>query len=246
MRVRLTIAYDGAPFAGWQSQAAGDSVQDAIERALAKIAKTKITLHGAGRTDAGVHALGQSAHFDAPEDARLTIADWLRALNGNLPGAIRIVRARRTNEDFHARFSARGKLYRYEIRTGATLPPHEFRRAWHVPRDLDVARLRETVAIFSGPHDFHAFSANRGSPPKSTVRRIATARVRQVGTRVAITFEGDGFLYKMVRMLVGAGVRVARGREPLARVRALLDDPSSGRWTYVAPADGLHLVRVLY
>jgi tRNA pseudouridine38-40 synthase len=246
VRIRLTIAYDGTSFAGWQSQAAGDSVQDAIERALAKIAKTKITLHGAGRTDAGVHALGQSAHFDPPATTRLSPVEWQRALNGNLPGTVRVLRASRAKADFHARFSARGKIYRYEIHLGPVLPPAEFQRAWHVPHELDVARLRKAVALFVGSHDFHAFSANRGNLPKSTVRRIASARVVQAGPRLAVTFEGDGFLYKMVRMLVGAGVRVGQGREPLAQITARLKDPTVGRWSFVAPADGLHLVRVLY
>lgn len=246
MRIRLTIAYDGASFAGWQSQAAGDSVQDAIERALTRIAKTKITLHGAGRTDAGVHALAQSAHFDTPENVNLSMEAWRRALNAHLPGTVRALRVRRAPADFHARFSARGKVYRYEIHAGPVLPPAEFRRAWHVPGELDVDLLREAIAVFAGRHDFHAFSANRGSTPKSTVRTIRSAHVARRGPRIAVTFEGDGFLYKMVRMLVGAGVRAGQGREPLERIEARLNNPAVGRWNFVAPADGLHLVRVLY
>jgi len=246
MRVKLTIAYDGAPFAGWQSQAGGGTVQDFIEAALAKIAGQKITLHGAGRTDAGVHALAQIAHFDAPGTARLAPTAWLSALNATLPATVRILRAEQVADDFHARFDARGKIYRYEICTRAVLPPHRFRRAWHVPQGLDSDLLRDTLQIFVGAHDFRAFAANRRTPVMDPVRRIASIRTVRAGHSLALTFEGDGFLYKMVRMLAGAGVRVAQGKESPERLRALLAAPTSGHWTFVAPADGLHLVRVLY
>jgi len=246
MRVKLTIAYDGAPFVGWQSQAGGGTVQDFIETALAKIGGQKITLHGAGRTDAGVHALAQIAHFDPPATTRLTPTAWRSALNATLPATIRILRASRAAEDFHARFDARGKIYRYEICTSAVLPPHRFRRAWHVPQGVHADRLRETLQIFVGAHDFRAFAANRRTPVTDPVRRISSIRVAHSGHSLALTFEGDGFLYKMVRMLTGAGVRVAQGKESSDRLRALLAEPTSGHWTFVAPADGLHLVRVLY
>ncbi|MDD5198583.1 MAG: tRNA pseudouridine synthase A, partial [Terrimicrobiaceae bacterium] len=185
--MRLTIAYDGARFSGWQSQTGGGTVQDAIETALAKIAKAKITLHGAGRTDAGVHALGQVAHFDAPADSRMAPADWLRALNANLPAAVRILRTSHARADFHARFSATGKIYRYELFTGAVLPPHRHERAWHVPGGVDAARLRETLQIFIGSHDFRAFTANRGKPVADSVRRITAIRVARSGHSLALT-----------------------------------------------------------
>ena len=246
MRLKLTIAYDGAPFSGWQSQVGGNTVQDVIEGSLAKIAETKITLHGSGRTDAGVHAFGQIAHFDAPPDSRMRPDAWLRALNATLPPTVRILRVSRVRADFHARFDARGKIYRYEIDTRPVLPPHRFRRAWHFPHGLDTGKLRETLQIFVGSHDFRAFAANRRAPVTDPVRCIASIRVVESGPSLALTFEGNGFLYKMVRMLTGAGVRVAQGRESAERVRALLAEPASGHWTYVAPADGLYLVRVLY
>ncbi len=246
MRLKLTIAYDGAPFSGWQSQAGGRTVQDAIEGALAKIAGGKITLHGSGRTDAGVHALGQIAHFDPPADSRMTPDAWRRALNATLPPSVRILRATRVSADFHARFSVRKKIYRYEIDTRAVLPPHHYQRTWHFPHGLDAAKLRDALQIFVGAHDFRAFAANRSAPVADPVRRIAAIRVTKSGPLLSLTFEGDGFLYKMVRMLTGAGVRVAQGRASAEQLRALLAEPTSGHWTYVAPADGLYLLRVLY
>ncbi len=245
-RIRLVIAYDGAPFAGWQSQAGGDAVQDAIEKVLALITKDPIRLHGAGRTDSGVHALGQVAHFDAPAESRMRPADWQRALNGNLPSSIRILRAARAGNDFHARFSAKGKVYRYDLWTADVLPPHLSQRAWHMPRPLDAAALQAALQLFVGSHDFHAFTANRGTPPGDTVREIQKIRVTQSGPSLRLTFEGEGFLYKMVRMLTGAGIRVAQGRADIATLRELLANPRAGRWTNVAPADGLYLVRVRY
>jgi tRNA pseudouridine38-40 synthase len=246
MRLKLTIAYDGAPFAGWQSQAGGNTVQDIIETALARVAQTPIRLHGAGRTDAGVHALGQVAHFDAPAESRMTAAEWQRALNGTLPPAVRIFRARRARADFHARFQAAGKIYRYDLCTAPVLPPHLFRRAWHMPHPLDIAALRAALDLFVGSHDFRSFAANRRSPVSDPVRCIEAIRIAQSGASLRLTFEGNGFLYKMVRMLAGAGIRVAQGREETGTLRELLANPRSEGWTFVAPADGLYLVRVRY
>jgi tRNA pseudouridine38-40 synthase len=244
MRLRLTIAYDGAGFAGWQSQSSGDGVQDVIEFALKRIASSPVKLHGAGRTDAGVHALAQIAHFDAPDTSRMTPAEWQRALNGILPPTVRILRIAKSSKDFHARFSATGKIYRYELWTGDVLPPHLHRRAWRLSHPLDRDGLHEALRIFEGTHDFRAFAANRGTPVASTVRTIRSIKIKKTGPLLRISFEGDGFLYKMVRMLVGAAVRVGTGREKPETLQALIR--GTGRWTHVAPADGLYLVRVRY
>jgi len=244
MRLKLTIAYDGGSFAGWQSQNHRGAVQDVLEAALARIAGAPIRMHGAGRTDAGVHALGQCAHADVPE-GRLAPADWQRALNAHLPPAVRVMRAQRAAADFHARFSARGKIYRYTMRLSPVLPPLEAGRVWHVARALDLAALREAAAFFAGRHDFSAFAANRGTEVADTVRTIRRAEVRQAGSLVTVTFEGDGFLYKMVRMMIGAAVKTAAGQEPLEGLRSRLAT-GAPKWTHVAPAAGLCLVRVLY
>lgn len=244
MRLKLIIAYDGAPYAGWQSQPGGNSIQDMLGAALRQINGAPVVVHGSGRTDAGVHALAQCAHVEVIKE-RLSPPDWLRALNGNLPPTIRVLKATKAAPDFHARFSAKGKIYRYLIRQGPVPLPHELGRAWHHPQALDLEKLRSAVALFAGRHDFAAFAANRGTPVLDTKRVIRRATVQKSGTRLRITFEGNGFLYKMVRMMTGAAVRVARDQATLADLRARLAR-GGPQWTHVAPAEGLYLVRVIY
>ncbi len=248
-RFKLTLAYDGAPFDGWQSQPAANAVQDHLEAALAAVAGVRLRAHGAGRTDAGVHALGQVAHFDAPGESRMDAAAWLRALNTKLPRALRVVASEAAPPDFHARFSAVAKTYRYEIDTAPVPHPLRRDRAWQRPSPpIDAALLREACALVVGRHDFAAFAANRrdGKDP-ATERTIAAAAVDRPGAeRLAVTLTGDGFLYKMVRLLVGGAVRVAEGRAPLSWIQQLLDNPGGGKCQYCAPAAGLYLVEVDY
>ncbi|MEO6055071.1 MAG: tRNA pseudouridine(38-40) synthase TruA [Chthoniobacterales bacterium] len=243
-RLKLTIAYDGTPFRGWQSQRTADSVQDVIEKALAKICKNPVRLHGSGRTDAGVHALGQIAHADV--DRPLEILEWRRALNNWLPQEIRILNAQFVPETFHARFSAMGKEYRYEIYNGEVLPPHLFRTVWHNRWPFDADLLRKAMHAFIGTHDFAAFSAKRAVPVDDTHRTIEHIRVVIKGPLIRLTFIGDGFLYKMVRMLTAAAMQVACGKETFRGMSQRLSHPESAVNPPVAPAKGLTLVRVLY
>lgn len=246
-RFKLTIAYDGAPFEGWQSQPGGETVQDKLESALAEIGGAPIRAHGSGRTDTGVHALGQVAHFDAPEGSRMDADTWRRAINAKLPRAVRVLAAEPVADDFHARFSATAKTYRYEIDTGEVLHPLRLGRAWHHPAALDHMRFGEACALYLGEHDFSAFAANRrdGKVP-DTVRTISSAEVSGTDTGLSVTFNGNGFLYKMVRLLVGGAARVARGREEKRWLSALLSDPSAGKCSHCAPGGGLYLVGVDY
>lgn len=243
MRLRLVIAYDGRPYAGWQSQVSGNTVQDLLQEAFWKVSGRKVAVHGAGRTDAGVHALGQCAHVDV--FGKMSPADWQRALNSRLPPMIRIVKCRRAASDFHARFCAKAKVYRYLIRNGPVLPPHEFGRAWHLPGPLDIAALRQAAATFTGHHDFAAFSAQGGKSVLETKRTIRRITISRRAGLLALTFEGDGFLYKMVRMLTTAMVRVGNGRISLEALERRLK-AASPKWNLVAPAEGLYLVRVVY
>ena len=243
MKLRLTIAYDGGPYAGWQSQPAGNAVQDYLEKAFSKIAGTRVIVHGSGRTDAGVHALGQRAHAEVPGEQ--SPGEWQRALNANLPPTIRVTRLNRAPGDFHARFSAKGKVYRYLVCNKPILPPHQFGRVFHVPQALDLGALRRAAALFTGRHDFGAFSANRGRAPRQTVRTIRKITLASRTGLIILTFEGDGFLYRMVRMVTGAMIRVAQHREDLESLRVRLKR-AAPRWNHVAPAEGLYLVRVLY
>ena len=244
-RLKLIVAYDGSQFSGWQSQARGDTIQDRIETAIANVVGEKLRVHGAGRTDAGVHALGQCAHVDLPS-TRLQPTVLTSAINASLPPQIRVLRCRFVAPSFHARFSCRGKVYRYRLATAPVLLPLEFGRAWHVIGKFDDASLRACGKLFIGTHDFSGFAANRGHPVDSTVRTIRKTRLRRTATTTVIEFEGDGFLYKMVRLMVGAMVQCAQGKKSVDDVRQRLLSLTTQRVGFVAPAQGLTLVRVLY
>src|SRR6476469_8436874 len=243
-RLKLIIAYDGAPFAGWQSQSHHNTVQDHIERALKRVTSRAVRIHGAGRTDAGVHALAQCAHVDV---LRLLPADrWVKALNALLPSAIRVLRCRYVSQDFHARLSAKGKIYRYRIWNASVLPPFEYRRAWHIARPLDLKVMKSAAKHFVGTRDFAAFAPNRGKPEASTIRTINSGRVRKKGPCVTIEFDGDGFLYKMVRLMVGALVQCALGKMRIDEITSRLRSGKIGSARFTAAAEGLYLVRVRY
>ena len=244
-RLKLIIAYDGTPFAGWQSQSHRNTVQDYIERAFGRITGKAARIHGAGRTDAGAHALGQCAHIDVPDEF-LAPARCVDALNALLPPAIRVLRCGYVSDDFHARLSAKGKIYRYRIWTTPVLPPFEYRRAWHIARPLDLKTLNSAAKYFFGTHDFASFAANRGKPEKSTIRAIYSVRVLQKGPCLTIEFDGNGFLYKMVRLMVGALVKCALGKMRIGEISARLESTDLSSPRFAAPAEGLFLVRVRY
>jgi len=243
-RWKCTVAYDGTAFQGWQSQPGGNSVQDVIERRLGKIFGRELRIHGSGRTDAGVHALAQVFHFDAnwphgPEKL-------LTALAGGLPPTIQVRRAQRVPAGFHARFSATGKIYFYNLYLGGRADPFAAPFCWSLLRRPDVAAMRKAAARLTGRHDFRAFSALNGAEKEDTVRRLRRLDFTGRGPRLRLTLEADGFLYKMARSLVGALVAVGQGKMTPEEVVALL---RSGRRTHrveTAPAHGLFLARVLY
>jgi tRNA pseudouridine38-40 synthase len=247
-RLKLTIAYDGRPFSGWQSQADANGVQDHIEAAFLSVGGIRLRIHGSGRTDAGVHATGQVAHVDVPR-GRLAPATWQAALNANLPPGIRIIRAshvRGGDDGFHARFSATGKRYIYRIWNASYMHPLEIGRAWHVPRALDRGILCQAASRLVGRHDFARFTANRGQKETDTVRTIHRMDIRTRGPLITLTVEGDGFLYKMVRLITGTIVRIAEGRAPLSFIHDLLSPHIRARTHFMAVAEGLYLNRVLY
>ena len=244
-RLKLVIAYDGTLFAGWQSQSHRNTIQDQLERAFKRINGDSVRVHGAGRTDAGVHALAQCAHVQVPGH-KLTPTRWAAALNALLPPAIRVLRCQRVSEDFHARFSAKGKVYRYRIWSAAVLPPLEYGRAWHVITPIDLGVIKSVASRFVGTHDFAGFTANRGKRESDTVRTIRSAIVRRRGPCLTIDFDGDGFLDKMVRLMVGSLVRCATAQLTVHDIAEKLDRGRSLQARFVAPAQGLFLVRVRY
>ena len=243
MRWRAVCAYDGTTFAGWQSQAGGNAIQDVIERRLAEIFKTSVRVHGSGRTDSGVHAHGQVFHFDA-EWAHGT-DKLLSALRNGLPAALQIKSIRRAAPEFHARFDARRKRYDYWIHLGDADP---FTRpyCWPIFKPLDVAAMQAAAAILRGRHDFRAFTALNGPEREDTVRELRRLDVLKRGRRVRITAESSGFLYKMVRSLVGVLVAVGEGKLTSAEVRALLHARERIPAVQTAPARGLFLTKVWY
>jgi pseudouridylate synthase I len=255
-RLKLLIAYDGAPFAGWQSQSHRNTIQDYMEHAFECVLGNQVRVHGAGRTDAGVHALAQCGHVDLTNN-RLSAARWTEALNALLPPTIRVLRCQYVSNDFHARLSAKRKIYRYRIWLAPVRPPFEYRRAWHIPRPIDLKILKRAARQFAGTHDFAAFAANRGKSAgrtdssrgereSNTVRTIHSVRVRQKGPCVTIEFDGDGFLYKMVRLIVGSLVKCALGKMRIEDVTTRLNAGQVGSARFAAPAEGLYLVRVRY
>ena len=243
-RLKLIIAYEGASFGGWQSQSHRNTVQDHLERAFERVTGEAVRIHGAGRTDAGAHALAQCAHVDVLKS--LPPDRWVKALNALLPSAIRVLRCRYVSQDFHARLSAKGKIYRYRIWTASVLPPFEYRRAWHVAQPLNLKILKSAAKHFVGTRDFAAFAANRGKPERTTVRTINSVRVRKKGPCVTIEFDGDGFLYKMVRLMVGALVQCALGKMRIDEITSRLRSGKIESARFAAPAEGLYLVRVRY
>ncbi len=250
-KLKLTIAYDGRSFSGWQSQPNSNTVQDTLTAALAEIAKQPIKIHGAGRTDAGVHADGQVAHFEPPSEIDMNPYNWVPALNTKLPPTIRILDCVEVPEDFHARFSAIEKTYLYDLCLAPILHPHMHGRAWHLPRLLDPITLGQALEHYLGEHCFRAFAVNRGNETAETeyTRVITRSEFKPHGDGYRITYTGNGFMYKMVRLLTGAAVQAAQGRLRLDDHRALLDQPEHlpfGKSPFCAPPDGLTLSEVKY
>jgi tRNA pseudouridine38-40 synthase len=245
-RWKVVCAYDGSGFSGWQSQLAGTSVQDVIESRLADVLGVATRVHGSGRTDSGVHARGQVFHFDAawqhgPEKLAA-------ALRHRLSKAIQIVSVRSASPEFHARFSATGKIYSYHIHLGDADP---FTRpyCWVILKALDVDAVCAAAEVLEGRHDFRAFSALNGRDPdeaSGTVRDLRRFQVRARGSRISMEAEADGFLYKMVRSLVGAAVAVGEGKLTLSEIRSIRSTGVRTARIQTAPAQGLFLDRVLY
>jgi tRNA pseudouridine38-40 synthase len=236
-------AYDGTGFAGWQSQQGGGAIQDVIEARLAQMFGGLVRIHSSGRTDAGVHAQGQVFHFDAAWNHG---AEKLQAaLRAGLPPAIQIKSLRTVSPEFHARFGATGKVYVYNIYLGDADP---FTRpfAWAIERPLKVEAMKAAAEVLRGKHDFRAFTALNGPPKDDTVRDLRRFELVRRGPRLRITAEADGFMYKMVRSLVGGLVSVGEGKLSPAQLREILQSRQRTPLVQTAPPQGLFLVKVFY
>lgn len=240
----MVVAYDGSAYAGWQVQPSHHTIQGALEAALHRITGEKVRVQCSGRTDAGVHAIGQVAHFDLAKP--VVLAKLQLGLNAVLAEDIRILALRRARPDFHARFSTSGKEYRYFIWNAAVLPPHIRHYRWLVRSPLDVAAMRRAAVLLVGKQDFAAFSANPNREIEGTVRHLHALSVTRRGPEVVIHARGDGFLYKMVRSLAGFLVRVGTGELPPSSAREILATKTRTATVPTAPPQGLFLWKVFY
>ncbi len=244
--LRLLIAYDGTDLAGWQRQANGETVQEHLERAFRTLTGEEITVHGSGRTDAGVHALCQNAHVRV-ENPRPPTDRLHRALNSLLPLEIRVLCAMEVPHEFHARFSARGKRYLYRIRWTEVPDPIERRYSYWVPQSLDLERMREAAVHFLGEHDFVAMASNPGHAYiRPTVRTIQAIHLLRRRGGADLVVQGSGFLYNQVRTMAGSLVAVGRGKEAPEWIAAILHSRDRSLAGPTLPPQGLFLLRVLY
>jgi tRNA pseudouridine38-40 synthase len=243
-RYRLTVEYDGAPFVGWQRQGAGRSVQEAIETAVRRFSGEAATVHGAGRTDAGVHALGQVAHLDLARDWP---ADRVRdALNAHLrPDPVAVVATEVAAPDFHARFSARKRHYLYRITDRRAPLALDRGRAWHVAQPLDATAMHAAARALIGRHDFTTFRA-AGCQAASPLKTLDRLDVSREGEEIAVRASARSFLHHQVRSMVGTLKKVGEGRWPERAVADALAARSRDRCGPVAPAEGLYLVAIDY
>ena len=247
-RIKLTIAYDGTHYDGWQWQPDGKGVQQFVEEALAKlIPPGPYRLHSSSRTDAGVHALGMVAHVDLPlAKGRMTPRKLRISINAYLPEDIRVLESTRAKPDFHARFHATGKQYRYTVWNHAAMNPLLRGRAWQVPVKLDYPAMKRAAKLFVGKHDFRSLATNRGQELKDAVRTMTRCDVNRSGPQINFVIEGDGFLYKMCRSIVGTLVQVGKGRFSETDIRKILAAENRGAAGMTAPAEGLVLWKVYY
>lgn len=247
MKVRLTIAYEGTGYAGWQFQKNAVSVQQRIEEALAHLLPDEVRLYSSSRTDTGVHAVGMVAHLEISQaELRMPIAKLQLALNAHLPDDIRVVAAKRAPSTFHARFDATGKQYRYYVWNHFTSNPMLRRHAWLVHNPLNIDAMRHGARYLLGKNDFVSFAGTRDYKMESTVRRLSRCDVKRSGLQITFVIEADGFLYKMCRGIVGTLVQIGQGKfapEDIEWMLARKDRRAAGM---TAPAHGLVLWKVFY
>jgi tRNA pseudouridine38-40 synthase len=242
--IKLTIEYDGTPFSGWQRQSRRPSVQAEVERAIRAVTHERVTLTGAGRTDAGVHALGQVANFKT--QTQLAATRVPAAMNAHLPPTIPVVRAADVPPAFHARFAATARIYRYAVLNRPAPSAILRHHAYHVPYPLQLNAMSAAMASLQGAHAFAAFRGGGRAAKAASVCTLRRAEVARSGDMVIFTFEADRFLHHMVRMMVGTLLKVGKGSLSVDAVSAILSSNSSQRAGPRVPAHGLYLVSVTY
>ncbi len=241
--IKLVLEYDGTAYHGWQRQINAPTVQGIIEDKIRVITKSKVNLIGAGRTDAGVHAKGQVANFRTA--ARLELVAWQRALNSLLPSDIAVLEAKEVSEKFHARFSARGKVYQYRILHRSHRSALDRLSVWHIPYPLNMNAMKQVAKILVGQHDFAAFQGSEGET-KTDRCHLKRLTIQRSGDLIMITIEADRFLQHMARNIVGTLVEVGRGKRKAQEVRKILQSRDRRLAGPTAPPQGLCLVEVKY
>ena len=241
--IRLTVAFEGSAYHGWQIQNDAPTVQGLLSGAIAKITGEKVKLTGSGRTDAGTHARGLVANFHT--GSRIEPGQILRALNRLLPRDIRVLSARRVNLKFHARKDAVSKVYRYQIYLGRVLPPHMMQEHFHYPYPINILQMARASGLFLGEHDFASF-AKTNSSASTTIRRIFRCELKKQGRRLLLTVEGNGFLHHMVRNMAGTLLEVGRGSISFPDFQDLFAKRDRTLAGFTAPAHGLILLKVKY
>lgn len=242
-RILLTISYDGTAYAGWQRQFNAIAVQQRVEEALRRLTGEPIVVHGASRTDAGVHALGQRAHFDT--SSRIAAERFPYAMNACLPRDIRVLAGQEVDGRFHARFDAKGKQYAYRIHNARYASALYRNMTAHVPVPLHVDAMRQALPILLGTHDFAAFQASGGTA-KKTVRTLESAELLQNGEELTLWLRGNAFLYNMVRIIAGTLVEIGKGKLTGDCFQTALNTGNRLVLGPTAPACGLELTRVFY
>ena len=241
--VKLTIEYDGTAYVGWQVQPNGPSIQTALESALQQVVGHPVSVVSSGRTDAGVHARGMVAHFEAP--GSLPLSAFREGVNRHLPTDIAVVDAAEAPEGFHARFSAKAKRYRYSILTADIRSPLRCRYSWHLRRELNVEVMRQAALALVGEHDFAAFRSS-GCDAQTTVREIYGISIRRHGRTIHVDIVGSGFLRNMVRVIVGTLIEIGMAKRPITSIGALLQSGCRDHSGITAPPQGLCLLQVWY
>lgn len=248
--ILLVIEYDGTEFSGWQRQPEARTVQGTLEEALTRLCRVPVQIDGTGRTDAGVHALGQCATFRGafgiPVEKMQTAANAILAESRQKAGAIRIREVREVPENFHARFSAAGKTYLYRLYLGGEMPVFLRNYRYQIRKPLDVRAMRRAARAFEGSHDFAAFMSQGSTPQVTTVRRIVGMNLEQDGPELLLSVTGDGFLYNMVRIITGTLVDVGLGRLDAERVPDIIDSRDRQRAGHTAPPQGLFMAEVYF
>jgi tRNA pseudouridine38-40 synthase len=241
--IKLTVEYEGTAYAGWQQQPNRPTVQGQLETAQFQISRQRIAIIGAGRTDAGVHAWEQVASFRTPHP--LSPQKWAPALNRYLPRDIVILQSEQVPDDFHARYSARKKIYEYRISLHRNRPALDRNRVWHVHYPIDPARIREAIPWLTGTHDFTSFEGPR-SGTTNRMCTISNLSVNEDGNLLIIRIEADRFLKQMVRTIIGTLIEVGRQRRDPSDLPTILEAKDRRAAGETAPPHGLYLLRVLY